>query len=92
MIGQKISNFQIVEELGSGGMGTVYKAIDVRLNRYVAIKALHSHVTNHSDAYKRFQNEAMISAQINNPHVTTLFDFVDHNGRCLLYTSPSPRD
>ena len=73
MIGQKTSNFQIVEELGSGGMGTVYKAIDVRLNRYVAIKTLHSHVTNHSDAYKRFQNEAMISAQINNPHVTTLF-------------------
>ena len=84
MIGQKISNFQIVEELGSGGMGTVYKAKDVRLNRYVAIKALHSHVTNHSDAYKRFQNEAMISAQINNPHVTTLFDFVDHNGRSYI--------
>jgi|GEM_PF-1335668 len=84
MIGQKISNFQIIQELGSGGMGTVYKAKDVRLNRYVAIKMLHPHVTSQSNAYKRFQNEAMISAQINNPHITTLFDFIDYKGSSYI--------
>ena len=84
MIGQRISNFQIVQELGAGGMGTVYKAKDIRLNRYVAIKMLHSHITNHSNVYKRFQNEAMISAQINHPHVTTLLDFIEVDGRSYL--------
>lgn len=84
MIGQRISNFQIVKELGAGGMGTVYQAKDLRLNRYVAIKMLHSHITNHSNIYKRFQNEAMISAQINHPHVTTLLDFIEENGRSYL--------
>jgi len=84
MIGQQISNFQINSQLGSGGMGTVYKAKDVRLNRNVAIKMLHPHITNKSNAYKRFQNEAQVSAQINHPNVATLYDFISHNGRSYL--------
>jgi serine/threonine-protein kinase len=84
MIGQQISNFQINSQLGSGGMGTVYKAKDLRLNRNVAIKMLHPYITNKSNAYKRFQNEAQISAQINHPNVATLYDFISHNGRSYL--------
>lgn len=84
MIGQTISNFQIIKELGAGGMGTVYKAKDTRLQRNVAIKMLHPHVTSNSDAYRRFQNEAMVSAQINHPNVATLYDFIEHQGRSLL--------
>ena len=84
MIGKQISNFQINAQLGSGGMGTVYKAKDLKLNRNVAIKMLHPHITNNSNAYKRFQNEAQISAQINHPNVATLYDFISHEGRSYI--------
>ncbi len=88
MVGRKIGQFQIVEELGVGGMGTVYKARDTRLNRYVAIKALHPHVLRDSQAYRRFKNEAQISAQLSNPNVATLYDFIkeaDHSYLIMEY-------
>ncbi|MEL6988565.1 MAG: serine/threonine-protein kinase, partial [Bacteroidota bacterium] len=84
MIGQRISNFQLNQKLGSGGMGTVYKAKDLKLNRNVAVKMLHPHITNKSNAYKRFKNEAQISAQINHPNVTTLYDFIAEQGRSYI--------
>lgn len=84
MVGRKIGQFQIVEELGVGGMGTVYKAKDTRLNRYVAIKALHPHVLRDSQAYRRFKNEAQISAQLSNPNVATLYDFIKEKEQSYL--------
>lgn len=84
MVGRKIGQFQIVEELGVGGMGTVYKARDTRLNRYVAIKALHPHVLRDSQAYRRFKNEAQISAQLSNPNVATLYDFIKEKDQSYL--------
>ncbi len=84
MVGRKIGQFQIIEELGVGGMGTVFKARDTRLNRYVAIKALHPHVLRDSQAYRRFKNEAQISAQLSNPNVATLFDFIKEGDQSYL--------
>lgn len=84
MVGRKIGQFQIEEELGVGGMGTVYKARDTRLNRYVAIKALHPHVLRDSQAYRRFKNEAQVSAQLSNPNVATLYDFIKEKDQSYL--------
>jgi serine/threonine-protein kinase len=76
MIGKKISNYHINECIGQGGMGTVYKATDLSLKRTVAIKMLNPMMVNNSDSFKRFENEALLSAQISHPNVATLFDFI----------------
>jgi serine/threonine-protein kinase len=75
MIGRRLSNYQINERLGEGGMGTVYKATDVSLRRTVAIKMLHPFLVSNSNSLKRFKNEAYLSAKISHPNVATLFDF-----------------
>jgi len=77
MIGRKIGHFQIISELGTGGMGTVYKALDLKLNRHVAIKALRQYLLKDDTSFKRFQNEAQASALINHPNVATLYDFLE---------------
>lgn len=77
MIGRKLSNFHINERIGEGGMGTVYKATDLHLNRTVAIKMLHPFLVNNPDSFKRFRNEAQLSARISHPNVATLFNFKD---------------
>lgn len=75
MIGRKLSNFHINERIGEGGMGTVYKATDLHLKRTVAVKMLHPFLVNNPDSFKRFQNEAHLSARISHPNVATLFNF-----------------
>ncbi|MEM8886548.1 MAG: serine/threonine-protein kinase [Bacteroidota bacterium] len=75
MIGRKLSNFHINERIGEGGMGTVYKATDMHLKRTVAVKMLHPFLVNNPDSFKRFQNEAHLSARISHPNVATLFNF-----------------
>ncbi len=84
MLNTTIANFKIEKILGAGGMGTVYKAIDLRLQRPVAVKALHQNVTTKSNAHERFMNEAKLSAQISHPNVATLFDFLDLGGRAFI--------
>ncbi|MEM7514379.1 MAG: serine/threonine-protein kinase, partial [Bacteroidota bacterium] len=84
MIGRKLSNFQINERLGEGGMGTVYRATDLTLNRAVAIKMLHPFLVNNPDSFKRFQNEAHLSARISHPNVATLFDFQNHENNHFI--------
>lgn len=84
MIGQKIANFLVVEELGKGGMGTVYKARDINLKRFVAIKVLHSNLLSDKNNYKRFKNEAEISAQINHPNVATLYNFIEQEDKSYI--------
>ena len=84
MIGRKLSNFQINERLGEGGMGTVYRATDLTLNRAVAIKMLHPFLVNNPDSFKRFQNEAHLSARISHPNVATLFDFQNHESNHFI--------
>lgn len=75
MIGRKLSNFHINERIGEGGMGTVYKATDLHLNRTVAVKMLHPFLVSNPDSFKRFRNEAHLSARISHPNVATLFNF-----------------
>ncbi|HRV85537.1 MAG TPA: protein kinase [Saprospiraceae bacterium] len=86
MIGQRIGNLQIIELIGEGGMGTVYRAKDIILEREVAVKVLHEHLSRDEVLLSRFKNEALLSARINHPNVATLYQFVavDHRDYLVM--------
>ncbi|NOT37387.1 MAG: protein kinase [Saprospiraceae bacterium] len=79
MLGRKIQNYQIEELLGEGGMGAVYKATDTQLERTVAIKALHTHLTNDPVFLERFKNEARLAAKLSHPTIAQIYNFI-HDG------------
>jgi serine/threonine protein kinase len=74
MIGKTISHYQIIENLGAGGMGEVYKARDTRLDRVVALKILTPGASPGADLRQRFEREARAIAALNHPHICTLCD------------------
>ncbi|HVN04470.1 MAG TPA: serine/threonine-protein kinase [Bryobacteraceae bacterium] len=76
MIGREIGNYRIVEKMGEGGMGVVYKAFDTQLDRVVAVKALHPQFSADPDLVERFRAEARTHAQMNHPNVATLYAFL----------------